>query len=54
MVAHAAKARRAGRSQLSLKQSDLVIVSGGHMGAFEGHAWLPAKLPAGFNPGDIK
>jgi hypothetical protein len=54
MVAHAGKARRAGRSQLSLKQSDLVIVSGGHMGAFEGHAWLPAKLPAGFKPGDIK
>ncbi len=54
MVAHAGQARRAGRSPLVLKQSDLVIVSGGHMGAFEGHAWLPAKLPEGFKPGDIK
>jgi hypothetical protein len=53
LVAHAG-ARRGGRSPLVLKQPDLVIVSGGHMGAFEGHAWLPAKLPAGFKPGDIK
>jgi hypothetical protein len=54
MVAHVAEARRRGRTPLVLKQSDLVIVSGGHMGAFEGHAWLPAQLPAGFKPGDIK
>jgi uncharacterized protein DUF2844 len=54
LVAHAGTAGRGGRSQLTLKQSDLVIVSGGHMGAFEGRAWLPPKLPAGFNPGDIK
>ena len=54
MVEHAKKAPRAGRSRLMLKQSDLVIVSGGHMGAFEGRAWLPAKLPGGFDPGDIK
>jgi hypothetical protein len=54
MVAHANSTARAGRSQLALERSDLVIVSGGHMGAFEGRAWLPARLPAGFNPGDIK
>jgi hypothetical protein len=54
LVAHAGNVRRGGRSGLSLNQSDLVIVSGGHMGAFEGRAWLPPKLPAGFNPGDIK
>jgi len=54
MVAHASRAAKAGQSQLVLKQSDLVIVSGGHMGAFEGRAWLPAKLPAGFSPSDIK
>jgi len=54
MVAHAGKTAKAGRSQLALRQSELVIVSGGHMGAFEGRAWLPAKLPAGFGPGDVK
>jgi hypothetical protein len=54
MVTHANKSAKAGRSQLALRQSDLVIVSGGHMGSFEGRAWLPAKLPAGFEPGDIK
>lgn len=54
MVEHAGKTARAGRSQLVLKRSDLVIVSGGHMGAFQGRAWLPAQLPAGFTPGDIK
>jgi hypothetical protein len=54
LVTHANKSAKAGRSQLALRQSDLVIVSGGHMGSFEGRAWLPAKLPAGFEPGDIK
>ena len=55
MVEHAKKVPPAARrSRLVLKRSDLVIVSGGHMGAFAGRAWLPAKLPAGFKPGDIK
>lgn len=54
MVEQAKKSPRGSRSQFKLNQSDLVIVSGGHMGAFEGRAWLPPKLPAGFNPGDIK
>jgi hypothetical protein len=54
MVAHAGKAAKSGRSQLALRQSDLVIISGGHMGAFEGRAWLPAKLPAGFSPSDLR
>jgi hypothetical protein len=55
MVEHAKKMPRAARrSHFMLKQSDLVIVSSGHMGAFEGRAWLPGKLPAGFNPRDIK
>ncbi len=34
----------------TIRQSDVVIQSGGHMGAFEGRAWLPGKLPAGFDP----
>lgn len=54
MVAHANSMAGTGRTQLRLKQSDLVILSGGHMGAFQGKAWLPARLPAGFDPKDIK
>ena len=53
MVAQAGKNARPG-SPISVQQPDVVIVSGGHMGAFEGQAWLPAKLPAGFNTGDVK
>jgi hypothetical protein len=33
---------------------DLVVVSSGHMGAFEGRAWLPSRLPAGFDPQEMK
>lgn len=54
MVAHANGMARSGRTQLALRQGDLVIVSGGHMGAFQGKAWLPARLPAGFDAKDIK
>lgn len=38
------------RSRLDVTTGALVIQSGGHMGAFEGRAWLPARLPAGFDP----
>jgi hypothetical protein len=54
MVAHAEKRSGAARSPMVVKGDDLMIVSGGHMGAFEGRAWLPSKLPAGFTPGDIQ
>jgi len=37
-------------SALSISRADLVLVSAGHMGGFEGRAWLPPKLPAGFDP----
>jgi hypothetical protein len=53
LVAHG-KRPGGGRSPLVVEQGGVVIVSGGHMGALQGKAWLPAKLPAGFNPGDIK
>ena len=33
-----------------VRNGDLVVESGGHMGAFEGRAWLASKLPAGFDP----
>jgi hypothetical protein len=55
LAARAGRREGAGRSsQLVVKQAHLVIVSGGHMGAFEGKAWLPARLPAGFNPDGIQ
>lgn len=41
------------RSPVSLRQADLVIFSGGRMGAFEGRAWIPSLLPPGFNSADI-
>ena len=33
---------------------DVVIQSGGHMGAFEGRAWIPSRLPAGFDTQEMK
>ena len=37
-------------SAVSVSRPDLMLVSAGHMGAFEGRAWLPPRLPAGFDP----
>lgn len=54
LVAHQGRGSSAGRSRAIVRQDDVVIVSGGHMGAFEGRAWLPARLPAGFDPEDIR
>jgi hypothetical protein len=36
-------------SRLAVRTSDAVIVSTGHMGALEGRAWLPSRLPPGFD-----
>ena len=49
MNAAAGQRARAGHSQLALNQSDVVLVSSGHMRAFAGHAWIPSALPAGFD-----
>jgi Protein of unknown function (DUF2844) len=54
MVAQAGKRPAGARSPLVVKQDDVVVISDGHMGAFDGKAWLPRQLPAGFNPEDIK
>jgi len=52
LAQEATKAR--GRpSRVVVKSNDVVIVSGGHMGAFSGKAWVPDKLPAGFDPASI-
>jgi hypothetical protein len=49
-AAHAAGLRGAG----IVNQSDLVVHSGGHTGAFVGQAWLPQALPAGVSGSDIQ
>lgn len=54
LTAAAGKRPKAGHSQLTVEQSDLVIVSGGHMRAYAGHAWIPGALPAGFNTSTIE
>ena len=46
--------RTGNRSRQRVDTGDMVVVSAGHMGAFEGHAWLPARLPAGFDPEEMK
>ncbi len=53
MVAHAGRQGRQ-RSRLALRRSDVVITTAGHMGALEGRAWLPPKLPSGFDPKGTK
>jgi hypothetical protein len=53
MTGSAGKRAKAGHSQLSLEQSDLVLVSNGHMRSFAGHAWIPSALPAGFDTASI-
>jgi hypothetical protein len=54
MVAESARLPRAGRSQLAVDLPEVVIHSGGHMRAFEGSAWIPAQLPAGFSADDVR
>ena len=54
MVAESAKAPRAGRPRIAVNLPEVVINSGGHMRAFEGSAWLPAQLPAGFSVDDLR
>jgi Protein of unknown function (DUF2844). len=48
-MAQAGKRRDQQRSRLAVRRSDVVIISDGRMGAFEGRAWVPAKVPAGFD-----
>jgi hypothetical protein len=49
-AAAAGPQRRANRARVPVDTGDLVAHSGGHMGAFEGRAWLRSRLPAGFDP----
>ncbi|MBV7535831.1 DUF2844 domain-containing protein [Duganella sp. sic0402] len=54
MTSNAAKRPKAGHSQLAVEQSDVVIISNGHMRAFAGQAWIPSALPAGFDTSTIE
>ncbi|RZT09099.1 Protein of unknown function [Duganella sp. CF402] len=54
MTSNAAKRPKAGHSQLAVEQSDVVIISNGHMRAFAGQAWIPGALPAGFDTSTIE
>ncbi len=45
---------RGSRAPVDVKSDDVVVQSGGHMGAFEGRAWLVSKLPAGFDTQEMK
>jgi hypothetical protein len=49
----AAKARHSGHHHLQIRESDLVILAGGHMRAFSGLAYLPQALPSGVSAGDL-
>jgi hypothetical protein len=42
------------RAPVSVDTDNLVVHTGGHMGAFSGQAWLPQALPSGFTANDIQ
>ncbi len=46
-------ARRGLRRPPQVNRSDLKVVTGGRPGAFWGYAWLPANVPAGFDPASL-
>ena len=54
MTSAAAQIPHAGHSQFSLARPEVVIQSSGHMRAFQGRAWIPADLPAGFSTANIE
>ena len=42
------------KDSLRVATSDLVVESGGHMRAYSGRAYLPALIPAGTSPADLR
>jgi hypothetical protein len=54
LTSAAAARPKAGHSQLSVKDGDVVIVSGGHMRAYAGRAWIVSALPAGVSADEIE
>lgn len=51
---NAAQASGSLRGRTNVVLDDLVVLSGGHMGAFSGTAYLRSALPAGFSANDIQ
>jgi hypothetical protein len=49
----AAKAQHSGHRHLQIRESNLVVLAGGHMRAFSGLAYLPQALPSGVSVGDL-
>lgn len=43
-----------GRRPLAIRHAGLVVLSGGHMRSFAGHAYIPAEVPAGVSPEEIR
>jgi hypothetical protein len=54
MLTESAKRPRAGSGELQIATPTVSIVSGGHMRAFNGRAWVVSDLPAGFVVTDIR
>lgn len=54
MTAESKGVPKAGQSHIGVDLPEVVIHSGGHMRAFEGSAWIPAQLPAGFTADDVR
>ncbi|GLU33952.1 DUF2844 domain-containing protein [Trinickia caryophylli] len=50
----AQRAQRVGHGPVAVKQSGLVVHSGGHMGLYFGNAYLPDSLPSGLSATDIQ
>lgn len=53
-AAQAAQATRRGHGPLVVNLPGMVVVSGGHMRAFSGRAYLPQSLPEGVNADAIQ
>jgi hypothetical protein len=49
-----AKAQPGSHRHLEIRQSDLVVQSGGHMRAFSGRAYLPQALPSGVTLDELR
>jgi Protein of unknown function (DUF2844) len=50
----ASAAPHSGHNHLAIRQSDLVVTTGGHMRAWSGQAYVPSLLPPNFSLDEIK
>jgi len=53
-AASAARHAGAGHNHLTIRQDDLVVISGGHMRSLRGKAYVPSLLPPNFQLDEIK